>query len=415
MKNNTFQATLIEIVKRLVSFEKNLGVYVNGDDNNYPERIERIINNSVTAKSSASIMKKFITGKGFDVAGPDGKPLNDFIVHKESGLTVYGLLSDIAESYAYQKGCFIHANYTLDGPAISSLTTFPYKWCRIGKKDDTDWHGKIAVHQYWDDEKEVKKAAKAGEIQLIDVYNESAAVLKAQIQKAGSLDDYKGQVYFMNPEHAIYPLAHIDGSAYNDADSEFRSSTFKNISLRKGFFGKMIAVTKPLTGAYAAEPDALLSDEDLARKRHLETQREAFKETLKSFIGAQNSDGVMHMETDFEGDNIDGVIKFVTVDTNINDKLFEYTEKSAANNIRKAFQNVPSILIENSDNSIFGQSGEMLKQAKLYYQEETADERRWIASEIRKLLKRFKGLENIEIPEIAPLVSENTQPKQSSE
>jgi hypothetical protein len=50
------------------------------------------------------------------------------------------------------------------------------------------------------------------------------------------------------------------------------------------------------------------------------------------------------------------------IDTNIDDTLFQSTEESSARNIRKAF-GVPSILLEDSDNSIFGNS-ELLTQAK---------------------------------------------------
>lgn len=414
MKSNGFFAELIEIVKRSVSFDKKLSVYVNGDDNNYPERVERIINNSVTAKSCAHLMKKFIIGKGFTGTTTDGREWNKIIIHPESGLTLYDLLADISLNYAYQSGAILHASgWDLADMKVTALKALPYKVARVGKKDDNDWSGKMAIFENWADQKEVVKAAKDNKITLIDSWNPKKEIIAAQVRKCGKPEDYRGQIYHINPELAIYPLAHIDGSAMNDADSEFRASTFKNISLRKGFFGKMFVVTKPLVGALASEPDQLLSDEDLTRKRHLETARSNFKSTLQSFIGAQNGDGVMHIETDFEGDNIDGVMKFVTVDTNINDKLFAFTEESASKNIRKSFENVPSVLLESSDNSVFGQSGEMIKQAKIFYQEQTADDRRWLAQELRKVLKHFKGLENDSLPEITTLVSVDTKPIES--
>jgi hypothetical protein len=62
------------------------------------------------------------------------------------------------------------------------------------------------------------------------------------------------------------------------------------------------------------------------------------------------------------------------IDTNIDDTLFQSTEESSARNIRKAF-GVPSILLEDSDNSIFGNSGELLTQAKQMHWENKAEER----------------------------------------
>ena len=35
-----------------------------GDDNNYPSRMERIINSSVTANSASRMLARFLVGKG---------------------------------------------------------------------------------------------------------------------------------------------------------------------------------------------------------------------------------------------------------------------------------------------------------------------------------------------------------------
>ena len=62
------RAKIIELHTReieAISRDKRKNVYTNGIDDNYPERIELIINNSVTAKMSANKMASFIIGKGF--------------------------------------------------------------------------------------------------------------------------------------------------------------------------------------------------------------------------------------------------------------------------------------------------------------------------------------------------------------
>lgn len=388
---NTFTATLVEVVKRLVSFDTKLGVYTNGDDNNYPERMERIINNSVTAKQCASLMRKYIIGKGFD-------GYNDIIVDPEKETTLYQLLGDIASNYAYQKGFALHAagwDFSEKEPLINRLCVIPFKSCRIGERDDTQWSGKVAVYDEWSDENAVKEAIKKNKIQKIDAWNYINNVIADQVKKQGGFDKYKGQLFITHPDQYVYPLAHIDGSATNDADSEFRASTFKNISLRKGFFGKMMVITPPLLGDFAGVAESNINDKDKADYYLQKSEREKFKETLQSFIGAQNGDGVMHVEAELQGDDIAKQIKFEKVETNIDDKLFAHTEETASKNIRKAFQNVPSILIESSDNSIFGDSGALLKQAKLYYQEQLEDERTWITGELKKVLKHFDKMQDV--------------------
>ena len=74
MQPKLIAVKLFELAKRLIKFDKQLGVYHNGIDNNYPERVERIINNSATAKPAAKLFRKYIVGKGF------GDVLNNFIV-----------------------------------------------------------------------------------------------------------------------------------------------------------------------------------------------------------------------------------------------------------------------------------------------------------------------------------------------
>lgn len=389
---------LFELAKRLIKFDKQLGVYHNGIDNNYPERVERIINNSATAKPAVKLFRKYIVGKGFD-------SLNNFIVHDVKAITLRKFLTKLANSYAYHNGAFIHVNYNLNFK-IKSLDVLPFGSCRIGNKDDKQYNGKIILYNNWD---ELNGKIDKTKFISIDVFNPSSKVIKAQIKKAGSIEKYKGQIFFFNPEETIYPLAHID-NVIDDADSEKMSSVFKNTSLRKGFFGKKIVITPPMIGEELRTDDKLLSDDQLSQKRYIETERENFKKSMQSFIGADNADGMLHLEMEFEGDDINKTMSFIDVNTNINDKLFEYTEKSTANNIRKALGNIPSILIENNESSVFGNSGEMLKQAKLFYQDQTEEDRDTLETDVLKpLLKLFQ---DFIIPEdglkIIPLIDTDT-------
>lgn len=392
-------AKLIELFKRIVKFDTGVQIYQNGVDNAYPERIERIIDNSPTAKTGTKLLRKYIVGKGFE------GHLNDFIVNDKKNITLKEFLFKVAHSYSRQNGVFIHINYSLAGKIIS-LDVLPYIHCRKGKKDDSNYAGKIAIYENWTGE---NGAIKKDSIIRIDVYNPNNNVIQSQISKAGKITDYKGQIFFYNPEDTDYPLAHID-SVMNDADSEFRSGNFKNLSLRKGFFGKKIVVTPPMIGDDLRKPATELSEPELEEKRMAESERDNFRKAMQSFVGSDNADGMLHLEMEFEGDDITKSLNFVDVKTDINDKLFEYTETSAANNIRKALNNIPSILIENPESSVFGQSGEMLKNAKIFYQEQTEEDRDSIENKIlNPLMKNFEGFL---MPEnglkIIPLINVNT-------
>jgi capsid portal protein len=114
---------------------------------------------------------------------------------------------------------------------------------------------------------------------------------------------------------------------------------FKNTGLRKGFGAKLF-ITKPFSSDY---------------------ERQEFESTIQDLKGSENSSGVLLLEANLESDNLAEHILIQNIDTNIDDTLFQSTEESSARNIRKAF-GVPSILLEDSDNSIFGNSGELLTQ-----------------------------------------------------
>lgn len=376
-------AQLVELFTRLVKFDSNLGIYHNGVDNDYPERVERHINNSATAKPAAKLYKKYLVGNGF------GVELDKVIVNKDKNITLRKFLNKIGLSDAYQNGVFIHLNYNLNFKVIS-VDVIPFKHCRVGKKDDKDYNGKILVYDNWNG---VNGKIEKNKIKSFDVYNPDSKVIQSQIENAGGIQDYKGQIMFFNPEEAIYPLSHID-NVMNDADSEFRAGVFKNLSLRKGFFGKRIVITPPMVDGDLRKPETELSDSEREEKRLAESERENFKANMQSFIGADNVDGMLHLEMEFEGDDIEKSIKFIDVQTNINDKLFEYTEKSSSNNIRKAYGNIPSILIENPESSVFGQSGQMLTNAKIFYQEQTEENRDQLENEIlNPIMGIFEGFE----------------------
>jgi len=120
------------------------------------------------------------------------------------------------------------------------------------------------------------------------------------------------------------------------------------------------------------------------------TQREEFRENLQQFIGAENADGIMHFEMEFETDKLEESILFKNIESNIDDKLFEFTERSVSDNIRMCFKNVPTILIKSQDGNSFGNGGSTIKAAKEFYQEQTEPERMNAQSIVNKLMCKFK-------------------------
>ena len=384
------KTALYDIYKRLTKFDKKINIISNGYDNSYPERVERTINNSVTAKSSANILATFLGGKGF------GDEFNSFIVNKKKGVKLQSFLNSLTRCFAKQNGAFIHVNYNANYKIVS-LDLLPFTHCRLGKKDDNQYNGKILVYPDWIKE---EGKVKTDDIRAFDVFNPDPKVIDSQVEKAGGWKNYKGQILYINfDEEFDYPLSKID-PVLNDCDSESQASIYKNKSLRKGFFGKTLVITKPLAGG--------LEDYDTPADYHnAVSQQKDFKNTIESFVGAENNGSILHVELEKAGDSFDEAIKFENIGSNIDDKVFEYTESSVFKNILMAFNNIPGGLIR-SDNALFGNSGEALKEMRRSYQDNTTQEREFIEESLKSLLTNF--LDYTGPTKILPLI-DNTEVK----
>lgn len=366
---------LIEVWKRLTPWNKSADVYSNDVDNAYPERMDRLINNSVTAKSAAAIMVQYLIGKGF------GSDIDSLIIHKEKNLKLIDFADDVADDLVKQRGVFIHVNWNALYQ-ISDFSVIPYEWCRIGRMDSNDYAGKIAVCKEW-------LKPKRSDIQLIDVFNPRKKVIDAQVEKAGGWEHYNGQMLFVNMDtKLLYPLSRIDSVA-EDCDSEAQAAVYKNRLLRKGFFGNTLVVTRPLVGEGLEAGSKALLD--------AESERERFQQAIKDSLGAQNTGGVLCLEMDFAGEKLEDALLVKQIESKIDDKLFNYTETSVRENILVAFNNLPAGLVKTNESALFGNSGEAIKEMKRSYWENTTKERVLLASVINQLLEKSQDHSGLKV------------------
>jgi hypothetical protein len=386
-----FKSTIIEVYKKVVKYDKQLNVIKNGEDNLYPERADRFINNSVTAKTCAKIMATYLAGKGWGDS-------DEIITNKAKGTKLKKFTENIAISFAKQRGVFIHVNYNANFKP-SSFEVLPYTSCRLGKKDDNKYNGKIAVSYKWDEN------PKEEDIIYFDVFNPNKKIVESQIENSKGktfvekLKNYKGQILYVNiDDEYVYALSQID-PVMNDCDSEAQASVYKNKSLRKGFFGKTLIITKPLLGSLEDYPDekewALASSE-----------RENFKETIQQFIGAENVGDALHLELQYEDEaGIDKAIFFKDISSNIDDKIFSYTEESVFKNILMAFNSIPPALVR-PENSVFSASGESIKAMQIVYQDNTEAERTSLIETVKMLMNLY--LEEETELNLIPLIENDT-------
>ena len=371
-----------DIFKKPVKLDKKTNIYMNGNDNAYPERMDRYINNSVTAKTATNLMKQSLIQKGFGVH-------DKIIVNKNKQLTFYDFADDIANSKVRQRGVYVwigwNANYK-----IGDVQVLPFHNCRISKQDSEEYSAKILYSKDW-------LESKQSDLVEFDVYNPDPAVIQSQVDKAGGWEKYKGQVLFVNDDSDyIYPLSRID-AVQMDCDSEGQSSIYKNVLLRKGFFGKTAVITRPLTDSDL--PEKILRDGELIPNpelRQQESEREAFKKTIEDFVGAENAGGAIHIELDFGGENLEDAILFKNIESKIDDKLFAYTESSVRKNILVAFNNLPNGLVEQSE-GIFSNSGEAIKEMRKQFDDNCEIERSQFLDLLNMIWKRMEVYDGLPI------------------
>ena len=375
---------VIDIVKKIRGYDKKENIYTNGEDNAYPEITDRLINNSVTAKMCSSLMVQYLIGKGFK------KEVNELIINEKEQITLQDYSEHLAEEIVNNRGVFIHVNYKANDAGIYEPIdpkVLPFDWCRVGEKDDNMYNSKILMKVDWSDTK--KKAVK------FDVYNPKQIVIKKQIENAGGIEKYKGQVFYYNKDaKSFYPLSRID-AVMGDCDSEAQSSVYKNQLLRKGFFGKTLIVVRPLVDS-AVEEEILdqatgntIPNPAYAKE---ESEAEEVRDSLEEFIGAEQAGGAMVVEMDNAGDKLEDTILVKNIEANIDADMFQGVEKSVRENILIAFNNLPIGLVTESE-GMFSNSGEALLEMKRSYWENTEKER----AAFYRILNKFS---KIILPEV---------------
>ncbi len=339
-------------------FNKSLGVYFNGEGNLYPLLVENIIDSSPTAGQCAWLYESFLGGGGFEKDLTKVDLDDDFFLYNPDDF-----LMDIAESISRHQGVWIHVNYN----ALYQKEDFqviPFDQCRLGKKDDNDYIGKVVISKVgWG--RELKKK----DLEVIDVFNPRPEIIQAQVDAAGGWEKYKGQVLFYSFQpKRLYPKSLIE-SAYLFADVEYQMGLYYNATTKRGF-----------------------NDAKLVRHKKFDSKEDErnFNGNLKSLMGAENSSSIMTIEDDWDSDNQEGNIKVESLSSNVKAEKYQHFEEASANYIRKAFKNIPPQLVDYVAGKLGNTSGEDLIKAQSVYNSLIARDRMKIERLFAMLFENYK-------------------------
>ena len=366
------RASIHETHAEVVSVDVRANIYKSGIDNLYPQRIERIERNSPTAKSCRNKVIKYSFGKGIS-------KINKVIVNEDKKTNFLEFHRNWMESLCTHRGVFVNVIWKPSHPLkeddkgqitinkkVKEYEAFfkvlPYSYCRLGKPDSNDKSAKVAVCDDWENANK-----DLASIQYIDMFNPDPRVIQQQIEKAKGIKEYKGQVLFFNMDNSVYPLATID-QAYLDADSEYRAALRINNLQRYGVSESNIFLTKPLN-TYDKKPED--TGFDPIEAKNAKDYEDTVLEIIKKSKGVEKAGTSTHIEVPEEIELKD-FMHIVDITPKVDAEMFTVTTKGNSNNIRRAYD-VPPILDDQTDNSIFGNSGELLKQGKIELQENCED------------------------------------------
>lgn len=286
-----------------------LGIKTYGEDNGYPQRMLNLYNASGSAKMCANLCASYLIGKGFEDQYFYHAPINS------KGLTPDKLLRRLANDKSKLRGFAIHINYNALYQ-IEDVSFVPFEHCRHGIEENT---GKIGVLKDWYSSKKGGARRSKSDVTFIDSFNPDPAMIEKQVQIAGSWDAYRGQIYYHSDDFDTYPLATID-PVLDDVQAEIESATTRRNNLRNNFQLKHIWVEK---GQLAAD----------------ETYDEVV-EGVRQFMGSDGKPVTVVFSEDPEGKDIPTLLE---VKSQMNDKLFQYTDQAARGAVYTAFGQ-PAIL-----------------------------------------------------------------------
>lgn len=348
---------------------QTLGIQTYGEDNLYPQTFRNILAASSTGAECLDRFADFIEGNGFrDV------PFSESVVNRK-GDTADDIHALVCRDVAYYNGLALHVNYNIYGDIVE-LHHVPFENCRLAESDDNGYVGKIAIHPDWSGQKtrggKVIKVAKEN-IDYIDVFNPDKRVVAAQIEAAGGIEYYKGQVLWVSLSGKdIYPTGKGD-RVVTEMSTDEGLANVKYRNVRNNFLPAAMIFTKKGTNITFDQDGNEIDSRD---------DDDSFSDSLLQLQGDTNCGKLMEvtLETDEDKPEV------VTLNSKNYDKEFTVTDISVTERIYSAFGQEPWYCIRIGK---VGFSGDILEDAFEYYNSIVSKQQRLIERTFTRVFRHF--------------------------
>ena len=209
-------------------------------------------------------------------------------------------------------------------------------------------------------------------IEVFPVFNPSPDVVQLQIQAAGGIEFYKGQIlYISRAGRNAYPLPLVD-VVLTDMSTDEGLSNVNNRNVRNNFLTAGMLITKRGQGSSTVDgdKDGVSSDD-------------GFTEEFEKLQGDTNSLKIMQVEIETDEDKPE----FVPFKTNNYDKEFTATTKAVTDNIYAALNQETFGRLRSGS---IGFTGDLANDVKREYCEQVAKQQRMLSRAYRAIFSHWE-------------------------
>ena len=351
-----------------------LDIQTYGDDNLYPQTLRDIISASSTGSECSDRFADFIEGNGFN-----NELFSGYVVNRK-GQTADDIHALVCKDVSLYNGMALHVNYNVYGEIVE-LHHIPFENCRLLEEDDNGYVAKIAVHPDWTGKKTHKgKAIRVTKenIDYIDVFNPVKEVVLAQIESAGGIEYYKGQVLWVSMAgNNIYPVGKGD-RVVTEMSTDEGLANVKYRNVRNNFLPSGMVITKKGTHTTFDENGKEVEDA---------SGNDSFSDMLVQLQGDTNSNKLLDVTLESDEEKPE----FVPIVTQNYDKEFTVTDASVVERIYSAYGQEPWYCIRIGK---VGFSGDILEDAFEYYNSIVSKQQRLIERTFERLFRYWYEVAN---------------------
>ena len=356
---------------------KSLKIQAWDKSNDYPHKLADAVNESGSALSCLEVYASFIRGAGFP------KEISDSIVNRK-GQTLNDILALVAIDRGAYGGIAIHVAYN-EFLEAAEYNYIPFEHTRLGlpNKDNPAEVAHIAINTDW---MGVREIASVKNTKYLNVFNPNKSVVKEQMEAAGGVSEYDGQVLWWSNQYGYnYPLPIVD-AVITDVNTEGGVATTKNRNVKNNFFPAGVLVVEDGTDD---NPDNTDPRKDQNEESNLVTQ-------MKKMQGDANACNVAVIEI---GRGTVQKPEFLRFSGENYDEVFKHTEETVQKNIGRRFKQPPVLRCEEVAS---GFADDTMRQAYNFYNSVTQDERGELERIFNKLIGAYTNYIDLTALKITP-------------